>query len=154
MARISDRKLLNSGRTGLSELNQSVATDLIEESLLELVKIRASQINGCAFCLTSHTKAALNLGERVDRITTLPAWRETDWFTDREKAALAWTEALTLVADGGADSEAWSAGRNEFSEEEMVDLTWAIISINAWNRMNIGFGMQPTRFNVPGESES
>lgn len=148
MARIADRKLLNNGRAGLTELNTSIATDRIEETILELVKIRASQINGCAFCLTSHTKAALKLGERIDRITTLPAWRESDWFSEREKAALAWTEALTLVADGDADSEGWTAGREVFSEEEMVDLTWAIVSINAWNRMNIGFGMQPTRFDA------
>lgn len=84
----------------------------------------------------------------MDRITTLPAWRETEWFTEREKAALAWTEALTLVADGNADSEAWATSRAVFSEEEMVNLTWVIVSINAWNRMNIGFGMQPTRFEV------
>lgn len=148
MSRVTDRKLLNSGRAGLAELNKSVATDRLDAGLLELVKIRASQINGCAFCLTMHTKVALELGERVDRISTLPAWRESDWFTGQEKAALAWTEALTLVAEGGANSEAWETARAVFSEEELVDLTWAIVSINAWNRMNIGFGMQPTKFEV------
>lgn len=148
MSHVSDRKLLNSGRAGLAELNKSVATDGLDAGLLELVKIRASQINGCAFCLTMHTKVALDLGERVDRISTLPAWRESNWFTEQEKAALAWTEALTLVADGGANTEVWDAAREIFSEEEMVDLTWAIVAINAWNRMNIGFGMQPTKFDI------
>lgn len=149
MAHVSDRKLLNSGRSGLAELNKAVASERLDAGLLELVTVRASQINGCAFCLTAHTKEAIKLGERVDRLSTLPAWRESDWFTEQEKAALAWTEALTLVADGGANTEAWSAARDVFSEEELVDLTWAIVSINAWNRMNIGFGMQPTKFDVP-----
>lgn len=148
MSHVSDRKLLNSGRAGLAEFNKAITSERIDENLLELVKIRASQINGCAFCLAMHTKAAIELGERVDRISTLPAWRESDWFTEREKAALAWTEALTLVAEGGANGEAWIAAREAFSEEEMVDLTWTIVAINAWNRMNIGFGVQPTKFEV------
>lgn len=149
MSRVSKRTLLNTGRSALTGFNQAIATDKIEPLLQELVKIRASQINGCAFCLSTHTEAAFRLGERADRLSTLPAWREVAWFTDREKGALAWTEALTLTAEGAATSEAYAAAREVFEKDELVDLTFTIISINSWNRMNVAFGIQPPKFELP-----
>ncbi len=152
MSCLTKRTLLNTGRSALTAFNGAVATDRLEPLLQELVKIRASQINGRSFCLSPRVKTALEHGERADRLATLPAWRETDWFTEREKAALAWTEALTLTSEGAATSEAYSAAREMFEEEEMVDLTFTIISINSWNRMNIAFGIQPPAFDLPTSS--
>ncbi|MFL6351636.1 MAG: carboxymuconolactone decarboxylase family protein [Bryobacteraceae bacterium] len=117
----------------------------LEPSLLELVKMRASQINGCAYCLDMHSKDARAHGESEQRLYTLPAWRETPFFTDRERAALAWTEAVTLISQGHAPDEVYEGARQCFSEEEIIDLTLAIVAINGWNRVAIGFRM------VPGE---
>lgn len=152
MSRVAKRTLLNTGRSALIGFNQAIATDKIDPLLQELVKIRASQINGCAFCLSMHTEAALKLGERADRLSTLPAWREADWFSDREKAALAWTEALTLTAERAVNSESYAAAREVFEEDELVDLTFTIIAINSWNRMNIAFGIQPPTFDPPTQN--
>lgn len=149
MSRISDRKLLNGPRAGLTQLVQAVEGDLIDPITTELVKVHASQINGCGPCLTSHWKAALGNGERVDRLASLTAWREADWFTDREKAALEWTEAVTNTATDHIRDETWEAVSQHFNEEEMVELTMTIISINSLNRFNIAFRNQPTRFKVP-----
>jgi len=111
----------------------------LEHSLFELVKIRASQINGCAFCLHMHTRDARAAGEREERIHLLPAWRESPLFSERERAALAWTEALTLVAETHAPDEVYDRLRAHFTEEEQVNLTLLIGAINAWNRLAIGF---------------
>lgn len=149
MVRLTDRKLLNDGRMALGAFHQAIDTGEVEKSTLELAKVRASQINGCAVCLTTHWKVALELGERVDRLATVDVWRECDWFTPREKAALAWSEALTRCADGHVSDKDYEAVRAEFSEAEVVCLTWTIISINSWNRINVAFGTQPTTFEVP-----
>lgn len=114
----------------------------LEHSLLELVKMRASQINGCAFCLDMHSKDARAAGETEQRLYLLSAWRETAFYTDRERAALAWTEALTLIAGKGVPDALYQEARQHFSEEELVDLSLAIIAINGWNRLAISFHAQ------------
>lgn len=113
----------------------------LEPELLELVKMRASQINGCAFCLDMHAKDARAIGETEQRLYLLPAWRETDLYTDREKAALAWTEALTEIADDRVPDEVYEAVRPHFNDDELAFLTLAVIAINSFNRVNIAFRM-------------
>ena len=115
----------------------------LEKPLLELVRMRASQINGCAYCLDMHSKDARAAGETEQRLYALDAWRETPFYTDRERAALAWTEALTLIASSHAPDEVYEEARKHFSEEELVNLTMAIVSINGWNRVAIGFRAVP-----------
>jgi AhpD family alkylhydroperoxidase len=115
----------------------------LEPALLELVKLRASQINRCAFCLNMHATDARKHGETNARLDLLPAWREVSVYSARERAALAWTEALTKVADGGLSDEDYEEGRRNFSEQELVDLTMAIMAINSWNRLNVAFHVQP-----------
>lgn len=112
----------------------------LEHKLLELVKTRASQLNSCAFCLDMHTKDARAAGETEQRLYALSAWREAPFYTDRERAALAWTEAVTLVAIDSVSGELFEHAREHFTEKELVDLTLAITSINAWNRLSIAFG--------------
>jgi AhpD family alkylhydroperoxidase len=111
----------------------------LEPSLIELVKMRASQINGCAFCLDMHSKDARAAGESEQRLYTLSAWREAPFFTDRERAALAWTEAITLITNGHVPDEAYEEAKQRFTDEELVNLTWAAIAINSWNRLAIAF---------------
>ena len=110
----------------------------LEQSLLELVKMRASQINGCAFSMDMHSKDARVNGETEQRLYALSAWRGTTFFTNRERAALAWTEALTLITEGHAPDEVYAEVRKEFGEEGLVNLSLAIITINGWNRLAIG----------------
>ena len=123
-------------------LEGSVGKLGLEPSLIELVKMRASQLNGCAFCLDMHSRDARKAGESERRLYVLPAWRETTLFTPREQAALAWTEALTLITDGHASDADYEFAKAEFSEPELVNLTLAITTINAWNRFAIGFRSQ------------
>lgn len=112
----------------------------LEPLLLELVKMRASQLNGCAWCLDMHSKDARALGETEQRLYLLPAWREAPCYSERERAALAWTEALTLVADThDVPDELFEEARRHFDERELVDLTMAVIAINGWNRLNVAF---------------
>jgi AhpD family alkylhydroperoxidase len=115
----------------------------LEPALLELVKLRASQINGCAFCLNMHATDARKHGETNARLDLLPAWREVSVYSPRERAALAWTEALTRLAGGTLSDEDYEEGRRNFSEEELVNLTMAIVMINGWNRINVAFHVQP-----------
>lgn len=121
-----------------------VAESGIEKSLVELVKVRASQINGCANCLNMHTYEARQAGETEQRLHVLSAWHETPLFSDRERAALAWTEHLTLVAEKRAPADIYAALDAQFSKEEQVKLTMMINVINAWNRIAIGFDMFDT----------
>ena len=111
----------------------------LEQSLIELVKTRASQINGCAFCINMHTADARKYGETEQRLYLLNAWRESPLYTERERAALGWTEALTLISETHAPDEDYEAMRAQFSESEAVNLTVLIGAINAWNRVAIGF---------------
>jgi AhpD family alkylhydroperoxidase len=115
----------------------------IEPSLIELVKMRASQINGCAFCLDMHSKDARAEGETEQRLYALNAWRETPFFTDRERAALEWTEAVTLVTEGHVPGEVYEQARQQFSEEELIHLTMSVVTINGWNRLAIAFRAVP-----------
>jgi AhpD family alkylhydroperoxidase len=117
----------------------------LEPSLIELVKMRASQINACAFCIDMHSKDARAAGETEQRLYALNAWRETPFFTDRERAALAWAEEVTLVAEGHVPDAVYEEARRQFSEEELVNLTMAVITINGWNRLSVAFRA------VPGE---
>ena len=119
---------------------QQVHKSGIEASLLELVKSRASQINGCAWCLDMHTKDARAMGESEQRLFLLPVWREATCYSERERAALAWTEAVTQIATThDVPDEVYLPVRAQFDEKELVDLTLAVIAINGWNRMNVAF---------------
>ena len=127
----------------MRQLNDYVESCGLDRSLLELVKIRASQINGCAYCLDMHTKDARAEGETEQRLYTLSAWRETPFFSQRERAALAWTEAVTAIADGPIDDELYDHVSMHFSSKELVDLTVAVVAINGWNRLAIPFRTPP-----------
>ena len=115
----------------------------LDAKLRELIKIRASQINGCAYCLIMHTRDARKIGETDDRMHLLNAWREAPVFNERERAALAWTEALTLVSKTHVPDDVYEQVRKQFSEKEIVDLTAAVAAINTWNRLAIAFRATP-----------
>lgn len=121
------------------DLENSVRNSGLEHSLIALVKTRASQINGCAYCIHMHTTDARAAGESEERLYLLNAWRESPLYSTRERAALAWTEALTLVADTNAPDSDYELLKEHFSEEEQVKLTLLIGAINVWNRLAIGF---------------
>jgi AhpD family alkylhydroperoxidase len=125
------------------EVEKFGATSGLEHSLYELVKTRASQINGCAYCLDMHTKDARKAGETEQRLYVLSAWRETPFYTDRERAALEWTEALTLISKNDVPDSLYDSVRKHFNEKEMVALTMAVIAINGWNRLAISFRTVP-----------
>jgi AhpD family alkylhydroperoxidase len=129
-------------------LERFVRTCGLEHSLLELVKTRASQINGCAYCIDMHTKDARAAGETEQRLYALSAWRETPFFSDRERAALEWTEALTLIAENDVSDELYEYVRSQFAEQEIVNLTMAVITINGWNRLAIPFRSVPGSYQV------
>ncbi|MFA8391381.1 carboxymuconolactone decarboxylase family protein [Burkholderia ubonensis] len=120
-----------------------LAKSAIEKPLAELVRLRASQINGCAFCVDMHTTDARKCGETDRRLATVVVWRETPFFTDRERAALEWTEALTRVADDHVPDAVWEAVKPHFSDEELFDLSLLVTTINAWNRLAIAFRKMP-----------
>jgi len=120
----------------------------LEPSLLELVKIRASQINGCAFCLDMHTKDARHRGETEQRLYCLSAWRDTPFYTDRELAALEWTEAVTLISESDVPDDLYQRARSQFTETELANLTLAIVAINGWNRISISFRAEPGSYQV------
>ena len=111
----------------------------LEDRLMELVKIRASQLNGCAFCLHMHTASARKLGETEERLYLLDAWRESPLYSERERAALGWTEALTLVSETHVPDDIYRVLQAQFTEEEQVTLTLLIVAINGWNRIQVGF---------------
>jgi AhpD family alkylhydroperoxidase len=123
----------------VATLDKYVRQSGLEASLLELVRLRSSQINGCAFCIDMHTRDALAAGETAQRLFLLDAWRESPLYSGRERAALAWTEAVTLIADSHVPDDIYEDVRRYFSEEELVKLTVAIAAINAWNRIAISF---------------
>jgi AhpD family alkylhydroperoxidase len=140
--RLNYPKLAPEAARAMFGLETYLAGSGLEHALRELVKIRASQINGCAFCIDMHTKDARAAGETEQRIYALNAWRETPIFTDRERAALAWAEALTRIG-GGVPDDLYTEARQHFSEKELVDLTWTVAAINAWNRVAIGLRSVP-----------
>lgn len=138
-SRLDYWKVSPQGFAALRHLNDYVEGCGLERSLLELVKTRASQINGCAYCLDMHTKDARAAGESEQRLYTLSAWRETPFFSERERAALAWTEAITKISEHPIEDALYTELQQYFSEKEIVDLTLAIITINGWNRLAIPF---------------
>ena len=131
-------------------LQQYVENCGLEHPLLELVKMRASQINGCAYCLDMHSKDARAAGETEQRLYVLNAWREAPFYSNRERAALAWTEALTKISKGPVSDELYAEARKQFSEKELTDLSLAIIAINGWNRLAIPFRSEPGHYQ-PGQ---
>jgi AhpD family alkylhydroperoxidase len=127
----------------LMALEEQIGKSSIEKPLAELVRLRASQINGCAFCVDMHATDARKAGETERRLATVVVWRETPFFSERERAALAWTEAVTLVSHEHVPDAVWEAVKPHFSDAEMVDLTLLISAINSWNRFAISFRKMP-----------
>ena len=127
------------GIRSLNSLSVYLSKSLVERSLLHLIYYRVSQINGCAFCLDMHSKDALAEGEDQQRLYVLAAWREAPFYSDRERAALAWAEELTKLGAHGVDEKTYEEALKQFSEEELIDLTFAVIAINSYNRLNIAF---------------
>lgn len=128
----------------LSALQSVVNRSNIEKPTVELAKLRASQINGCSFCLDMHFRDAVAAGEQLERLYLLDAWEESPVYTARERAALRWTEAVTRLSEGGGVSdEVFAEARREFSEQELSELTLALVAINAWNRFNVAFRTPP-----------
>jgi AhpD family alkylhydroperoxidase len=131
-------------------LEEQIRASKIERPLIELVRMRASQINGCPYCLDMHSKDARAGGETEQRLYALDAWRETPFFTERERAALAWTEAVTLVAEGHVPDNVFELARQHFQDGELVELTLVIATINAWNRFAIALRTVPGTYS-PGK---
>lgn len=125
--------------TGMRRLEQFVKESSLEPLLVELVKMRASQINGCAFCLDMHSKDALALGEEEARLHMLAGWREAPVYSERERAALAWCESLTLLPETGAPDGHYEPLKEHFSDDEIVALSFLVVAINGWNRLAVGF---------------
>lgn len=144
-ARINPHALSPKALQPMLDMEAYLAASGLEHSLIELVKMRASQINGCAYCLHMHSRDARAAGESEERLYLLSAWRESSLYTDRERAALAWTEALTRIADTHAPDEDYEPLKAHFTEAEIVDLTLLITTINAWNRLAVGFRSQHPR---------
>jgi AhpD family alkylhydroperoxidase len=132
-------RVLPAASKAMSQLERVVEASTLEPRLRELVKLRASQINGCAYCVDMHTKDAMAIGEDQQRLHLVAVWREAPGFSTRERAALAWTEALTLLPETGAPDDVYAEILREFSPEEQVALTLAIVAINGWNRLAVGF---------------
>ena len=158
--RLNYSKVLPEGMRLMNALDDYSQNCGLEPGLLDLIKLRASQINGCAYCVDMHSKDARTGGETEQRLYNLSVWRETPYYTDRERAALAFTEAITLIANGRMSDEVYEEAHRHFSEEELVKLMLAIVTINAWNRFTIfgdvpgsyqpsHFVTQPARISVP-----
>jgi AhpD family alkylhydroperoxidase len=141
--RIEYDNAASDGVKAMSGLESYVDRCGLEPVLLELVKLRASQINGCACCIDMHTKDARARGETEQRLYALAVWRETPFFSDRERAALAWAEAVTEVAHTHVPDEVYELARRHFGEKELVDLTLAVVAVNSWNRLAISFRKVP-----------
>ncbi len=129
--------------TTMRKLTAHVHEGPIEQRLLELVMVRASQINGCAFCIAMHVREAVKAGENADRLHLLPAWREAPSFSPRERAALAWTEALTRLGEHGVPDDVYATAVAEFGESDLAELSLAIVTINGWNRLMVAFRVPP-----------
>jgi AhpD family alkylhydroperoxidase len=142
-ARMDFRKASPEGAKALSALHGFLHHCGLERPLLELVKLRASQINGCAHCIDMHTKELRADGESEQRLYLLDAWEESPFYTERERAALAWTEAVTLVTQGHVSDTVYERARAQFSEQELANLTLAVVAINGANRLNIAFRTVP-----------
>jgi AhpD family alkylhydroperoxidase len=151
--RVAYAKVAPGTIVAMRALDQYVTQSGLEPALVDLVKIRASQLNGCAYCVDMHTKDARARGEGEQRLYALPVWHETPFFTDRERAALTWTEAITLLPGHRVTDELYQGARQHFSEKELVDLTMAIIAINGWNRLSVAFRTVPGTYRLASHRE-
>lgn len=142
-SRIDFARIAPGGVLALRGLDQYASQSGLDDSLLQLVKVRVSQINGCGYCIDMHSREARARGETEQRLYGLVAWDETPFYSERERAALEWAEAVTLVADGPIDEDTFDSARAHFSDRELVDLTIAINAINSWNRLAMAFGSVP-----------
>jgi len=142
-ARIDYDKVAPDVYKAMLVLEREVNNSGLEKTLLDLVKIRASQLNGCAYSIDLYVKEARARGEHEQRVYELDAWRETTFYTDRERAALEWTEAITLVTQGHVPDSVYSVARRQFNDQELANLTLAIVAINGWNRLSIAFRSVP-----------
>jgi AhpD family alkylhydroperoxidase len=142
-ARFEIAKLAPGGYKALQDVGRYLKTCGIEENILHLIKLRASQINGCAFCLDMHWKDLRSIGESEERLYSLDAWRECDLYNDRERAALAWCEAITKITEGHVPDAVYDDLIQVFNEKEVADLTLAVGMINNWNRLAIASRMEP-----------
>jgi len=147
-ARMDMKKASPRGAQAMAELHAFVRGCGLEHSLLELIKLRASQINRCAHCIDMHAKELRAAGESEQRIYLLDAWQDSPFYSERERAALAWTEALTLINDGHVPDAVFAQARAQFSEEELANLSLAVIAINGANRLNIAFRTVPGSYRV------
>lgn len=147
--RLNAYKAAPDAMKAMADFERAVKAGGLETPLLELVRMRVSMMNGCAYCIDMHSQDARRAGETEQRLYALSAWRETPFFTDRERAALEWTEAITNIRDGHAPDDVFLRTREEFSEEELVKLTLAIVAINGWNRFAIAFRSVPGSYKAP-----
>jgi AhpD family alkylhydroperoxidase len=148
-SRIDHTKVAPGALRAMYGLEKYLAESGVEKPLRELIKVRASQINGCAYCIDMHWKDARAAGESEQRLYGLAAWREAPYYSERERAALAWTEELTLIAEHHVSDELYEQTRRHFTEQELVDLTLAVVTINAWNRISISFRSEPGSYQPP-----
>jgi AhpD family alkylhydroperoxidase len=151
--RVDYRRVFPEAVRAMSGLEQAVRDSSLEPALLELVRMRTSQLNGCAFCLDMHSKDARARGEGEQRLHLLNAWREAPFYSARERAALAWCEALTLLPQSGAPDEVYEQVARQFDEQEIVALTLAIVAINGWNRFAVGLRSPVGDYVSPHDSE-
>lgn len=142
-SRLNYSKVAPEGIRALGGLEEYLRKSGLEPDLLNLIKARASQLNGCAYCLDMHTKDARAAGETEQRLYALSVWRGTPFYTDRERAALGWTDAVTLVSQGPIPDALYQEARRHFSEKELVDLTLGVVAVNGWNRLSIAFRTVP-----------
>ncbi len=152
--RLEYAKVAPEGYKAMLGLETHVRHCGLEHKLLELVKLRASQINGCAYCVDMHTKDARAQGETEQRLYALVAWRETPFFTDRERAALMWTEAVTQIGHRHVPDDIYETVRGQFEEKELVNLTLAVVAINGWNRLAISFRTVPGSYQPAGKQSA
>jgi AhpD family alkylhydroperoxidase len=152
-ARINYAKAAPGVYDAMDALEQYLQKCGLEESLLHLARLRASQVNGCAYCLDMHWKDLRAIGETEQRLYSLDAWRECPYYTDRERAALAWTEAVTLITNGHVPDSVYEEARQYFNEKELSDLTLAVAAINAWNRLSIAARIVPGEYQPAAASK-
>jgi len=152
--RIDMRKVAPEILRAMLNLESTVRSGGLDRHLLDLVRLRASQINGCAYCIDMHSKDLRAAGESEERLYLLDAWRESPFYSDRERAALAWTEAVTLISHGHVPDEVYEQAKKEFSDDELAKLTLAIVAINGWNRFGIAFRAEPGHYQPAQQHEA
>jgi AhpD family alkylhydroperoxidase len=144
--RLNPEKVAPDVYRAMLKLETAVKTSGLESNLINLIKLRASQINGCAYCIDMHSKDLRSEGESEERLYLLNAWRDSPFYSDRERAALAWTEALTLITEGHVPDDVYNEALKQFTDAELAKLTLAIVAINAWNRFGIAFRTEPGHY--------